>query len=75
MSRREIIEKQCRMLRAGRKLEADWIRAGRPKGYPWVFRESVDGSGLRRRTMQPFGRTAPEARAIFAEVYQRQTAR
>jgi hypothetical protein len=36
------------------------------------FLESASG---RRRTMRPFGRTAPEARAIFAEVYTRQTAR
>jgi hypothetical protein len=74
MTRHEIIEKKRRMLRAGRKLEAKWIAAGRPKGYPWVFRESVDGTGLRRRRMvtrhrRPFGRTAIEARAIFEQSY------
>jgi hypothetical protein len=74
MSRREI-EKKRRMLRGGRKLEAAWVAAGRPAGYPWVFRESVDGTGLRRRKTRPFGRTAPEAGAIFAEVYQRHTRR
>jgi hypothetical protein len=73
MTRQEIIEKKRRMLRGGRKLEAKWVAAGRPKGYPWVFRESVDGSGLRRRRVtrhrRPFGRTAIEARAIFDQSY------
>jgi hypothetical protein len=75
MSRRDIKAKKRRQLRDGRLWETRWIRAGRPRGMGQPFRESVDGSGLRRRKMRAFGTTGIEAAAVFHEAYARLTAR